>query len=303
MTGTIQARISRRTFGKSLVAAGLGYAAVPARAEPSQKQPMMIDTHSHVFHRGLPLADSRRYAPGYDAPLDLYLKQLDENGISNGVLVQPSFLGTDNSYLVQCVLAARGRLRGIAVVDPNVTSDDLDRLNDSGVVGLRLNLVGRPLPDLASPIWGGLLERAAKLQWQIEVQRAAIDLAALAPALLAFGVNVVLDHYALPNAATGAADPGFVALTKLGQSRRLWVKVSAPYRLGEDGNHIAREAFVLLRDTLGRDRLVWGSDWPHTQFESTQSYAKALAAFTEIAGDPDDRAAILQNPRGLFRFG
>jgi predicted TIM-barrel fold metal-dependent hydrolase len=113
----------------------------------------------------------------------------------------------------------------------------------------------------------------------------------------------VLDHYALPNAVTGAADPGFVALTKLGASRRLWLKVSAPYRLGEDGNHTAREAFVLLRDTLGRDRLIWGSDWPHTQSESTQTYAKALAAFTEIVGDPDDRAAILQNPRDLFRFG
>ena len=94
MTGTIQARISRRTFGKSLVAAGLGYAAIPARAEPSQKQPIMIDTHSHVFHRGLQLADSRRYAPGYDAPLDLYLQQLDDNGISNGVLVQPSGIQT-----------------------------------------------------------------------------------------------------------------------------------------------------------------------------------------------------------------
>jgi predicted TIM-barrel fold metal-dependent hydrolase len=150
----------------------------------------MIDTHSHVFHRGLQLTDSRRYAPAYDAPLDLYLQQLDENGVTHGVLVQPSFLGTDNSYLVQCLLAARGRLRGIAVVDPNVTSDDLNRLNDSGVVGLRLNLIGKPLPDLTSPAWSGLLERAAKLQWRIELQRAAIDLAALVPALLPFGVDV-----------------------------------------------------------------------------------------------------------------
>jgi predicted TIM-barrel fold metal-dependent hydrolase len=302
MTGAAQTGVSRRKFGKSLVAAGIG-CALPARAQPSQKQPIMIDTHSHVFHRGLRLADSRRYAPGYDAPLDLYLQQLDDNGITHGVLVQPSFLGTDNSYLVQCVLAARGRLRGIAVVDPDVTSDDLSRLNDSGVVGLRLNLVGKPLPDLASPLWGGLLERAAKLQWQIEVQRAAIDLAALAPALLSFGVNVVLDHYALPNARTGAADPSFVALTKLEESRRLWVKVSAPYRIGEDSSLIAREAYLLLRDSLGRDRLIWGSDWPHTLFESTQTYVTSLAAFAEIVGDPADRTEILQNPRGLFRFG
>jgi hypothetical protein len=30
---------------------------------------------------------------------------------------------------------------------------------------------------------------------------------------------------------------------------------------------------------------------------------KNLAAFAEIVGNPEDRAAILQNPRGLFRFG
>ncbi len=302
MTGATQTGVSRRTLGKSLVGAGIGYA-LPARAQPSQKQSIMIDTHSHVFHGGLQLADSRRYAPGYDAPLDLYLQQLDDNGITHGVLVQPSFLGTDNSYLAQCVLAARGRLRGIAVVDPDVTPDDLSRLNDLGVVGLRLNLVGKPLPDFASPVWGGLLERAAKLQWQIEVQRAAIDLAALVPGLLSFGVDVVLDHYALPNAGTGAADPGFVALTKFGESRRLWVKVSAPYRIGEDSNRIAREAYLLLRDSLGRDRLIWGSDWPHTRFESAQSYAKNLAAFAEIVADKDERTEILQNPRGVFRFG
>lgn len=298
----LQTGISRRTFGKAFAAAGIGFAA-PALAQISTKKPIMIDTHSHVFHRGLKLADSRRYAPNYDAPLDLYLKQLDDNGITNGVLVQPSFLGTDNSYLVECLLATHGRLRGIAVVDPTASSDDLKRLNDAGVVGLRLNLVGQPLPDLTSPDWRKLLETVEKLQWQVEVQRAAIDLAALAPALLSFGVNVVLDHYALPDSKTGIADPGFIALTKLGQSRKLWVKISAPYRIGKDGERIAREAYPLLRNSLGRDRLLWGSDWPHTQFESTQTYAKNLAFFTDMVGNSDDRVAILQNPRELFRFG
>lgn len=51
-----------------------------------------IDTHAHVFERGLPLADARRYAPTYDAPLPAYLAQLDAHGVSHGVLVQPSFL-------------------------------------------------------------------------------------------------------------------------------------------------------------------------------------------------------------------
>ncbi len=35
-----------------------------------------IDSHAHVFSRGLNLARQRRYAPSYDAPLGDYLGQL-----------------------------------------------------------------------------------------------------------------------------------------------------------------------------------------------------------------------------------
>src|SRR5215475_3889842 len=108
-----------------------------------------IDTHAHVFHRRLPLAPGRRYAPDYDAPVQLYLQQLDRNGMTSGVLVQPSFLGTDNSYLVESLEAARGRLRGIAVVDPAVSMDALRALDRAGVVGIRFNLLGQSLPILA----------------------------------------------------------------------------------------------------------------------------------------------------------
>ena len=58
-----------------------------------------IDTHAHVFARGLTLAEGRRYAPDYDAPVEDYLRRLDENGLSHGVLVQPSFLGTDSGRI------------------------------------------------------------------------------------------------------------------------------------------------------------------------------------------------------------
>ncbi|KJC36980.1 membrane protein [Bradyrhizobium sp. LTSP885] len=293
--------MTRRRFAAGFVAALSATGLSRVMAEVTGPR-LSIDTHAHVFHRGLKLAPGRRYAPDYDAPLDLYLQQLDQNGMTNGVLVQPSFLGTDNSYLVECLKATSGRLRGIAVVDPGVSPDELHALDRAGIVGIRLNLVGQPLPDLALPEWKALLAQVKALGWQVEVQRNASDLAVFAPKLLDHGVNVVLDHYALPDPKTGVSDPGFQSVLKLGASRRVWVKISAPYRNGADGEPFAKQAYPLLRAAYGVERLLWGSDWPHTQFEAQQSYAKNRKFLDELVTDADERARVLALPRELFRF-
>ncbi|GLR89890.1 amidohydrolase family protein [Bradyrhizobium iriomotense] len=292
--------LTRRQFGAGAVA--LASAIASAGRAMSEVTMPAIDTHAHVFHRGLKLAPGRRYAPDYDAPLDLYLDQLDRNGMTNGVLVQPSFLGTDNSYLVECLKATGGRLRGIAVVDPAVPAEELAALDRVGVVGIRLNLVGQPLPDLAAPEWKALLTSVKSLSWQVEIQRNASDLATLAPQLLDRGVAVVLDHFALPDPKLGVADPGFQAVLKLGATRNVWVKISAPYRNGAAGESFAKQAYPLLRTAYGLDRLLWGSDWPHTQFEATQTYEKNRRFLDELVPDKGERAQVLASPRQLFRF-
>ncbi|MET4387770.1 putative TIM-barrel fold metal-dependent hydrolase [Bradyrhizobium sp. F1.4.3] len=296
----LQRGLTRRRFGAGLVSL------VPAMAVASQAMSetnvKTIDTHAHVFHRGLKLAPGRRYAPDYDAPLALYLEQLDRNGMSNGVLVQPSFLGTDNSYLVECLKETAGRLRGIAVVDPAVSADELRALDRVGIVGIRLNLVGQPLPDLTAAEWKTLLAEVKAMGWQVEIQRNASDLAVLAPQLLDHGVAVVLDHYALPDPKLGVADPGFQSVLKLGATRNVWVKISAPYRNGAAGETFAKEAYPLLRNAYGLDRLLWGSDWPHTQFEASQSYAKNRQFLDALIADPGERAQMLASPRPLFCF-
>ena len=292
--------LTRRQFGTGLVSL-VSATAAASRAKSETSLPT-IDTHAHIFHRGLKLAPGRRYAPDYDAPLALYLEQLDRNGMSNGVLVQPSFLGTDNSYLVESLKTSGGRLRGIAVVDPSVTADELRALDRAGVVGIRLNLVGQPLPDLAAGEWKALLGNVKSMGWQVELQRNASDLALLAPQLLDHGVTVVLDHYALPDPKLGVADPGFQSVLKLGATRNVWVKISAPYRNGASGESFAKEAYPLLRKAYGLDRLLWGSDWPHTQFEASQAYAKNRQFLDALIVDDSERARVLASPHQLFRF-
>ncbi len=295
--------MDRRQFSRGGLAMAVGYGLVPGASLRAAAKDYVIDTHAHVFHPGLKLADVRRYAPDYAAPVDLYLKQLDANGVTHGVLVQPSFLGTDNSYIVECLLSTAGRLRGIAVVDPTIPKAELQRLDAAGIVGIRLNLIGKSAPDLSEPAWKALLPEISRLGWQIEVQQKAVDLALLVPQLIDAGATVVVDHFGLPDPQSGAADPALAKLLKLATSGRLWVKVSAPYRIGMGWEAIVPDIYRRLRDALGPDRLIWGSDWPHTQFEASQNYSKMRSFIDNLVSDGEEKKKILAAPKALYRFG
>ncbi|MGN8063692.1 amidohydrolase family protein [Ralstonia sp. 22111] len=264
-----------------------------------------IDTHAHVFERGLPLAGARRYAPTYDAPLSAYLAQLDAHGVSHGVLIQPSFLGVDNSYLLAALKQAPQRLRGVAVIDPAAPETLLTQMNAEGIVGIRLNLIGAADPQLKSPVWQAALARLHALGWHVELHVEARRLPALLQPLLDAQVNVVVDHFGRPDPALGVDDPGFAALLAAGRSRRVWVKISGAYRNGANGrgDAIAQAAMPRLKDALGLDRLVWGSDWPHTQFESQINYDKMWAFAGVLLPNAADRKQVLiDTPAQLFRF-
>ncbi|MEO8937230.1 MAG: amidohydrolase family protein [Burkholderiaceae bacterium] len=258
-----------------------------------------IDAHAHVFVRGLPLAPQRRYAPDYDAPLEQYLEHLDRHGLSHGLLVQPSFLGEDNAYLVAMLARAPARLRGIAVVGKDVGPEALQGLGEAGIVGVRLNLIGEALPDIDTPEWTPLVEALLERAWSVEIQRTSADVAILAHQLVDAGLEVVLDHFALP---VDEDDPGFARVLALGASRRTWVKLSAPYRGGPYGKQRAVRAYPRLRDAFGFDRLMWGSDWPHTGFERSETFAGNRRFLDALAPSAVERDQILAAPRDLFRL-
>ncbi|WP_112188605.1 amidohydrolase family protein [Ralstonia sp. GX3-BWBA] len=303
---------TRRAFNTGLLAmlgsTALAGCAATGSSDVSRGGPARItaiDTHAHVFERGLPLANARRYAPTYDAPLSAYLAQLDAHGVSHGVLIQPSFLGVDNSYLLAALKQAPQRLRGVAVIDPAAPETLLTQMNAEGIVGIRLNLIGAADPQLKSPVWQAALARLHALGWHVELHVEARRLPTLLQPLLEAQVNVVVDHFGRPDPALGVDDPGFAALLAAGRARRVWVKISGAYRNGANGRGeaIAQAAMPRLKDALGLDRLVWGSDWPHTQFESQINYDKMWAFAGVLLPNAADRKQVLvDTPAQLFRF-
>lgn len=260
--------------------------------------PLRIDGHAHVFTRALPLAAERRYAPAEDAPCERLLALMDRYEIAGAVLVQPSFLGVDNGYLLSSLKLAPQRLRGIVVVEPATVDAALAAFNAMGVVGMRLNLIGRDARSALGPDWRALARRVAALGWQIELQAEGRDLPGLIDALAPVGAPLVIDHFGRPDAALGCGDPGFRRMLADGPAGAVFVKLSGAYRCG--GADVRPYVRALL-DALGPERLVWGSDWPFTQFAGARDYADGLAELDAWLG-PAAQAAIAQTARRLFRF-
>ena len=263
----------------------MGFAQAIRGIAPESEPAGLIDGHAHVFHRALPMSPGRRYTPDHDASLETYLDLLRRHGVTGAVLVQPSFLGSDNSHLLQVLQASRQDprmpdLHGVAVVDPLTPLAVLRAMRDIGVVGLRLNLVQQYTPEFEAPAWEAFFSAVEVLDWTIELHIEGPRLPDVLPALLERCSSLVVDHFGLPDPVAPLRCAGFRRLLKAPPGR-IAIKASAPYRVfpGRPLDRAARDCAPLYRalaDALGDDALVWGSDWSWTQNQRGQSYADTL---------------------------
>ena len=252
----------------------------------------VVDAHFHAFPLTSSGAPGARYVPAYAAPLADWVAATAPHGVTQGVLVQPSFLGTDNTHLLRLLAEQAGRLRGVVVVAPDIAMAELERMQTLGVRGVRLNLVGGD--HRLGAEWHPLFERLERLDWHVQVHtdhgRLSEVLARIPQAL-----TVVADHFGKPAAASELE-----ALAPA-QRDRLHVKLSAPYRLAA-----GCEATALLsrwRDLIGPGRLMWGSDWPCTAHEQARDASTSPAWLEDAAGTSGTLEALqVGNARRLYRF-
>jgi predicted TIM-barrel fold metal-dependent hydrolase len=287
----------RRHFTATALAAAA--AATTVRAA----EPAWIDAHTHVFVRSLPMAIDARYRPDYDASWETLLALAAKNGVSRAVILQPSFLGFDNSYLFQALRAEPDRFRGVPWISPSVavTADDWEALARIGVRGLRFPIYGLPTPQWS--YYKDMLTEARKRDWPIHLYVESKRLPEILPVLLDGGNKVVIPHYGVFDRTLGPArDPGFKVLLESAPSRNVWVVMSGAYRVGPER---ARAATPMLLDAFGPDRLMWASDWPHTDtgLNRVTTYPQTLRWFEEWVADKAVRQTILvDTPARLYGF-
>ena len=295
---TLIRRTTRRQFGAGALA--LGAAAVSSSAKAAAS--LIVDSHTHTFIQGLPLAPDARYVPDYDASYARLLATADRNGVGRVVIAQPSFLGYDNSYLFSALKAEPRRLRGVPWIAPRTPTAQWDQMGKLGVVGLRFPIRGLPSPD-----WGDYRETFAEAKrrgWHLHLYIESERLAETLPVFLESGANVVVPHMGLFDPKLGPkGDGGFKLLVESAKTGRVYVMLNSPYRTSVEG---AREAAPILLDAFGPQRLLWGSDWPHTNttLDRVTTYPLMLQALTGWVPDPATRNRILvDTPTKLFRFG
>jgi predicted TIM-barrel fold metal-dependent hydrolase len=254
-----------------------------------------VDSHFHVFSAGVGLPGAR-YVPSYDASLSDWWSAASACGVGRGVLVQTSFLGTDNRRLLQELAAHPERLRGVAVVAPDVAPAELQALHNAGVRGLRLNLSGVSHDVGAWTSACALWDTLPGLGWHVELHT---DLGALPPVLAALpaALPLVIDHMGKPE-RVAADDPTVRALARRAAQASVHVKLSGAYRLGgRDASGLAR----LWLAELGPQRLLWGSDWPHTNHEQEANYPQLMLKLEHWLNDDAAMGAALRaNPQALY---
>ncbi len=255
---------------------------------------MSVDCHFHIFDKDVINPAIARYAVSNSASLSEWLSLANAEGITHGVIVQPSFLGTDNTLLIDAIAKYPDRLKGIAVVDPAITKNELQALQNKGIRGVRLNLSEDPKPLETIARNQALMGHLKDLNMHLQIHH---DDGLLNTLLLhvPLGLQIVIDHFGRPKTNTEFLSQSS-GIDR--HQQNLWVKLSAPYRTPHL-NH--RAIYQYWLNKIGSARLVWGSDWPHTRHEHKQNYANQVGQLQALSDDEDLKSGILKtNPLALY---
>ena len=234
--------------------------------------PGAVDAHCHVFGPGdtFPYAPERKYTP-VDAGKEQLFALRDFLGFERNVIVQATCHGADNSAMVDALLAAGDRARGVATVRRGISRAELADLHAAGVRGIRFNFVKRLVDPKPDEYYLGLAEAVAEFGWHIVVYFEAPDLAERWRLFTSLPTIVVVDHMGRPDVTRPVDGPGFAQFTRFRtENENVWSKVSGAERLSVSGPPGYADVVPFARhivETLP-DRVIWGTDWPHPNMKS-----------------------------------
>ena len=271
--------MDRRRF----VAGSLLGSLVGVSAASASNQPLLIDSHVHVWKRDprFPFAAGANVPDG-DFSAERLLDLMTANGVSRTVLIQVILYKWDNSYLASVLKRYPNKFQGVCRVNPEspTAPDDLSRLTDQGFRGVRLSPPAGPEGDwIRGPLMEPLWRRCEALHVPMTILAPVTRMPDLASLIERHpGLTVVIDHMADSPLGDTAK---LVLLLNLARFPRVFVKISHAWSLSREAYPYpdAMRQIRILKDAFGARRLMWGTDWPVSLKELT--YAKAVELYRD----------------------
>ncbi|MBB3458326.1 putative TIM-barrel fold metal-dependent hydrolase [Rhizobium sp. BK313] len=281
----------------------------PARAvsrRPIRRLPAgAVDCHFHVFgpQDRFPYASGRSYTPP-DASIGDYEVLAEMLGFSRAVIVQPSVYGLDNSRTLSFLYESRIPARAVLVLDPSVSENELEALHESGVRGVRLNLVFAA--GLAMTAAAGLADKIRDLGWHLQFLADVSQIEDLKALVSRLDIPIVFDHLGHVPVERGVHNRGFQDLLGLVRDGRAWVKMTGAYRVTAMQTPPYDDAAPFVEALLktGPGQLVTGTDWPHPSITvPVPDDTDLMDMFGSWVGDAELRQKIfVENPERLYGF-
>jgi len=256
-----------------------------ASASGAQKAGNYIDAHVHVWTPDVvrfphdPKRSGPRYQPDSFTPEQL-LPIARASGVARIVLIQMSFYGTDNSYMLDAIKRYPAVFAGVGILDhraPGVRAKMI-HLEPQGVRGYRITPGGDTAGWLDSEGMGQMWRCGAEKRIAMcpligpEALPSVDRMCAMFP-----DTPVVIDHMARIGADGTIRAADVKALSGLARHRNVHVKVSAFYALGSK-QYPYTDLSPLIRalyDAYGPARLMWASDSPF-QVQPPHNYAGSI---------------------------
>jgi 2-pyrone-4,6-dicarboxylate lactonase len=264
-----------------------------------------VDAHCHVFgpEAEFPFSAKAKYLP-QDAGPEMLFALRDHLVFARNVIVQATCHGTDNRATLDAIAKSNGKARGVAVVDPAISDEELAQLHAGGIRGVRFNFLKRLVDDAPRDKFVDIAQRIAPLGWHVVVYFEADLLAELTPFLESIPTIVVVDHMGRPDVSEGPDGPDMRAFRVLLESHpNIWTKVSGAERLSRQG--VPFDDFAAAVRPLVEafeDRVLWGTDWPHPNMQDAIPDDGALVNLIPRLAPTErlQRKLLIDNPMRLY---
>jgi predicted TIM-barrel fold metal-dependent hydrolase len=264
------------------------------------------DTHFHILgpQARFPYASTRKYTPP-DATLGQCLELHETLGVERGLVVHANTHGFDNAVDMDAVERSNGRFLTVIRLNENATSLECERLHARGARGARFAFNPQHGGELDFNTFSHVVNCIKTLGWFVELHFEGANIPDLEDWLKSIPATVVIDHFARIDARHGTGQRPFEVLCELVRRDNIWVKFSGADRISRSGppyDDVVPFAHRLTE--IAPDRIVWGSDWPHTGlFDPARVPDDGRLMDALLAFVPDEalrHRILVENPRRLL---